>query len=201
MVANNVAAPLDVSDPTELFDLHIYDGDSGAVEVLSNLTANTGTRRVNQVLARESSLVACVDLETSWAAKPDASGSLAKPDKPWWDDDNAGGCIPADAGSGSDGDALQPADYTGDEIQKTGIFALERADIFNLLVIPPDSANGDTPIDPVLATALAYCERKRAILLVDPPAGWTHKDDAVNGVPISGLGSQRQRRDLLPAHP
>lgn len=55
-------------------------------------------------------------------------------------------------------------------------------------MIPPDTADGDTPTDPVLTTALAYCEHKRAILLVDPPSTWAKKDDAKKGVPISGLG-------------
>jgi phage tail sheath protein FI len=188
MVAENVAKPLGVADPTELFNLYVYDGDSGTTEKLTNITANTGVRTINKVLAHESSLVACAAPETPWVAKPTASGSLTKPNKPWWDDDNAGGFTPADANSGSDGGALQPTDYTGDPGKKTGIYALENADIFNLLVIPPDTANGDTPTDPVLTTALAYCERKRAILLVDPPSGWARKDNAKNGVPISGLG-------------
>jgi uncharacterized protein len=188
MVAENVAKPLGVADPTELFNLYVYDGDSGATEKLTNITANTGVRTINKVLEHESSLVACADPNTPWAAKPNASGSLTKPNKPWWDDDNASGFTAADPNSGSDGSPLQSTDYTGDEVKKTGIFALEKADIFNLLVIPPDTANGDTLIDPVLTTALAYCERKRAILLVDPPFAWTHKDDAKNGVPISGLG-------------
>ncbi len=188
MVADNVATPLGVTDPTELFNLYVYDGDSGATEKLTNITANTGVRTVNKVLAHESSLVACADPDMSWAIKPDPHAKLVKPTKPWWDDDNAGGFTPADANSGSDGGALQPTDYTGDPGKKTGIYALENADIFNLLVIPPDTANGDTPTDPVLTTALAYCERKRAILLVDPPSGWARKDNAKNGVPISGLG-------------
>ena len=55
-------------------------------------------------------------------------------------------------------------------------------------MIPPDTIDGERPVDPVLATALAYCERRRAILLVDPPANWTSDDTARNGVPISGLG-------------
>lgn len=187
LVAENVAKPLGVADPMELFNLYVYDGDSGATEKLTNITVNTGVRTIAKVLEHESSLVS-VDPKAPWAFKPNPSGTLPKSNKPWWDDDNAGGFTPADANSGGDGGALQPTDYTGDEVRKTGIYALEKADIFNLLVIPPDTDNGTTPTDPVLTTALAYCERKRAILLVDPPSGWTHKNDARDGVPISGLG-------------
>lgn len=193
LVAENVARPLGVTnprgeaDPTQLFNLYVYDGDSGATEKLTNITVNTGVRTIAKVLEHESSLV-CVAPNVPWAWRPHPSGALPKPNKPWWDDDNQGSFTEAVRNSGSDGDALQPTDYTGDLGKKTGIYALENADIFNLLVIPPDTANGDTPTDPVLTTALAYCERKRAILLVDPPAAWTHKDAAKNGVPINGLG-------------
>ncbi len=187
LVAENVAKPLGVADPVDLFNLYVYDGDSGATEKLTNITVNTGVRTIDKVLEHESSLVS-VDPTAPWAFKPNQNGDLSKQNKPWWDDANPGSFTAADANSGSDGGALQPTDYTGDQATKTGIFALESADIFNLLVIPPDTADGDTPTDPVLTTALAYCEHKRAILLVDPPSTWAKKDDAKKGVPISGLG-------------
>ena len=126
MVADSVAKPLGVSDPAELFNLHVYDGNSGAVEVLTHLTARTGLRTIHGALAHESDLIACADPSTPWAAKPNAHGSLARPDKPWWDDANAGSFTASDVDSGSDGSPLQAKDYTGDEAQKTGIFALER---------------------------------------------------------------------------
>ena len=37
----------------------------------------------------------------------------------------------------SDGEALEPEHYEGSRGAKTGIFALEKADLFNLLCIPP----------------------------------------------------------------
>jgi uncharacterized protein len=60
---------------------------------------------------------------------------------------------------------------------KTGIFALEDADLFNLLCLPRVSmVDVDGGLDPteagaVLAVALSYCEKRRAFLLVDTPVG------------------------------
>jgi len=50
---------------------------------------------------------------------------------------------------------------------RTGIFALESVDIFNLLCIPGVS-------DPsTIAEAAAYCQERRAFMIVDPPPGLT----------------------------
>jgi phage tail sheath protein FI len=84
---------------------------------------------------------------------------------------------------GSDDTGLDKADIVGSESGKTGFFALEKADLFNLLVIPPYAA-GD--VDPTLwPVAAAYCERRRAMLLIDPPSAWTSKDAAKSGISTS----------------
>ncbi|MCU1350523.1 MAG: phage tail protein [Acidobacteria bacterium] len=50
---------------------------------------------------------------------------------------------------------------------RTGIFALESVDIFNILCIPGVS-------DPsTIAEAAAYCQERRAFMIVDPPPGLT----------------------------
>jgi phage tail sheath protein FI len=56
------------------------------------------------------------------------------------------------------------AEISGSASAKTGIRALERVDIFNLLVLPDPAASVA-----VLARALAYCGRRRALLLLDVP--------------------------------
>ncbi len=50
----------------------------------------------------------------------------------------------------SNGDVLDKVAYLGDLDKKTGLFALEKADLFNLLCIPPDTQEGTTPkvVDP-----------------------------------------------------
>jgi phage tail sheath protein FI len=69
---------------------------------------------------------------------------------------------------------------------KTGIYSLEKADLFNLLCIPPRTFLNDVGVGTTLTDALAYCKKRRAMLLVDAPSGWTTKDLAVAG--IGGLG-------------
>jgi phage tail sheath protein FI len=63
-----------------------------------------------------------------------------------------------------DGDALD-----GETI-KNGMYALEDVDLFNLLCIPAYSED-DSRDNQIYSDALTFCNAKRAILLVDPPAG------------------------------
>ena len=61
---------------------------------------------------------------------------------------------------------------------KRGLFALDKTDLFNLLCIPPDVRTADENPEiedhreTVYQKANAYCEDRRAMLLVDPPASW-----------------------------
>jgi uncharacterized protein len=68
--------------------------------------------------------------------------------------------------NGNDGRHLDDADITDD-----GFEALDDADIFNLLCIPPYGEDENVPAN-TWSEAAAYCEKRRAILLVDPPTGW-----------------------------
>lgn len=80
---------------------------------------------------------------------------------------------------GDDGGALVFKDYEGSETNRTGIFALDKADLFNLMCIPPFAH--DTPV--ALSTwsaALAYCKERRAMLIVDPDPNWSSPDVVVN---------------------
>jgi uncharacterized protein len=65
-------------------------------------------------------------------------------------------------------------------LNKKGLFALEQTDLFNLLCIPPYRASTDTlDVDVnLVSTAAAYCETRRAMLIVDAPKNWITKDDA-----------------------
>jgi phage tail sheath protein FI len=79
---------------------------------------------------------------------------------------------PATASNGTDGVGLGDGDYTGSNDLKTGMFALEKADLFNLLCIPPDKRASDTT-PAVYQAAMAYCATRRAMLIVDSPASWS----------------------------
>jgi phage tail sheath protein FI len=86
------------------------------------------------------------------------------------------------AGGISDG-PLALSDYQPPTQPKSGLMALENVDLFNLLCLPPDtsSPNGDIP-SALLDGAASYCEQRRAMLLVDPPASWNNKDLAKQGL-------------------
>ena len=57
---------------------------------------------------------------------------------------------------------------------RAGLEALERVDLVNLLVLPAECADRDDARE-IVAEAAAFCERRRAMLLVDPPASWTSR--------------------------
>ncbi|BAZ11865.1 putative bacteriophage major tail sheath protein [Calothrix sp. NIES-4071] len=73
------------------------------------------------------------------------------------------------------------------ESQKKGLYALEKVDLFNLLCIPPYLDTGDVEAS-LISDAAAYCERRRAFLIIDPPSAWNTKDDAKEG--IDNLGTR-----------
>jgi len=80
---------------------------------------------------------------------------------------------------GSDGSGLPgTGDLIGDPASFTGIYALEKVDLFNLLSIPDatraaagNPSSLDSTVDPnsVYAAAIALCDSRRAFLLVDAP--------------------------------
>ena len=85
----------------------------------------------------------------------------------------------------SESDPLTPADYVpaGGTSTGQGLYALEQVAAFNLLVLPPDRvATGFVDLDPaVVAAAVAYCEQRGALVLIDPPSAWTSVAAAQSG--------------------
>ncbi|HTF91653.1 MAG TPA: phage tail sheath C-terminal domain-containing protein [Verrucomicrobiae bacterium] len=172
---NSVTPPPD----TNLFNLTIFDdpakfldstkqGGSGARETFLNVSRDANSARfVGKILAEQSSLVR---VATVGSARPAAAA------------------VPATATSGHDGVSataqnVAAAEVEGSETDKTGIYALLKADIFNLLCIPPltivtaPSTVPNTVVDvPIASTwekASKLCEERRALLIVDAPRSWT----------------------------
>ena len=82
----------------------------------------------------------------------------------------------------SDGLALTKTDdFTpaNAEQNKKGLYALEQADLFNLLCVPPYLSSVDVDVS-LISDVAAYCERRRAMLLVDASSGWKDKTTAKN---------------------
>lgn len=80
---------------------------------------------------------------------------------------------------------LTKADFTPEngETDKKGLYALEqvfaRDGLFNILCLPPYT--GDDGVDvSLISEAAVYCEKRRAMLLVDPPPNWINKTTARN---------------------
>ena len=175
-------------DAANLFNLSVRDGATGQVEVFRNVSVVPGhVRQVDNVLKNESRLV------TMTGALPGARpGAHTDPDaanKLW--DDNGTNTKVANADKAADGGYLDTSDFTGagKENAKQGLYALRKADLFNILCIPPYLVAGDA--EPALVgTAAAYCELRRAMLLVDPPTTWTSKDTAKADVANVGTNSK-----------
>jgi phage tail sheath protein FI len=171
----------DADDPSpdpDLFNLTVFeDKDGGVIEKFLNVSSKSDDPRyVPRVLEQSSQLV---------RVKEDNAGNWIVPNQrpletltavvmsppmspPEMEDHPVSAVVGSD---GSDGNALKPAQYLGIRNAKTGIFALQKADLFNLLCIPPPTREANT--DPsVYQEAMQYCVERRAMLIVDPPNEW-----------------------------
>ncbi|MEO5831435.1 MAG: phage tail sheath C-terminal domain-containing protein [Rhodanobacter sp.] len=91
---------------------------------------------------------------------------------------------------GSDGGAPTAADYIGDPVEQTGFHALDGVDLFNLLVLPPDSDVDATTQLSLWSPASVYCANHRAFLLIDAPTNWSGTDGRSAVVANTALVSQ-----------
>ncbi len=98
--------------------------------------------------------------------------------------DPASGLATAYVGSSVDGDDGAPLtdyDLIGSAAEQTGLFALDHADRFDLLYVPPPARATDLGSS-VLLVASRYCKARRAMLIVDPPVDWQTADEALRGM-------------------
>ena len=95
------------------------------------------------------------------------------------------------AGSGAGTDVpLDQLAVPGDQNAKTGIYALVKADIFNMLCLPttPDKTYSAA----TLSDVAAFCAQQRAMLIVDTPSAWSEAtpplsfETVVNSPSITG---------------
>lgn len=73
----------------------------------------------------------------------------------------------------TDGTPPLQADYTGSELSRSGFWALDAVDLFNLMVIPGDGISTSGEWDVIRAAAAQYCQSRRAFLILDAPAEWS----------------------------
>jgi Bacteriophage tail sheath protein len=147
-----VTVDFDTRDPSDLdlFNLTVFetvDGQDVAIEKFFNVSVNSADADyLPRVLKQRSVLVRVpedangepvlpVDTVTPHGIRPldtlDVESPPTSPPKLKHTP------ITAVQSSDADGTAPEPEDYTESQSKKTGIFALEKADLFNLLCIPP----------------------------------------------------------------
>jgi phage tail sheath protein FI len=181
----DVATSLGLTE-ADLFNLTIYDDQIKLTEIFSNLTIKDTPRRVDRVLAAESTLVRIAP-DAALTSIPVANPAPAAGVSPWLDPNANTTATPA---SGSDGSPLAESDFVdaGYQESQRGLYALLKADLFNIMCIPPYTASEDVDAS-VIAQAAALCEERHAFLLIDPPTSWTNVDAAVNGLQSLGTNS------------
>jgi len=165
--------PVELED---LFDMTVVDRGTKTEEIHRNLTVREagGPHRIDRVLEADSRLVRHAVI---------TDDNLERPA------DEAKGA----GENGHDGAALAVTDYLGTPADQTGLHALEKAHIFNLLCIPPDTRDGD--LDPrVWADAAEFCHDCRAFLIIDPVADW----DADPARAAATVYASQQRDPILP---
>jgi len=186
---------------TSLFNLYIRDDTTGAIEGHRNVVVAPADhpRLVTKVLENESRLAT---VAAPGGARPAVSGDTVDLGKTVWDDNTAPtNAKPSGGGLSSDGLAITAAEFTGTglETAKKGLFSLENADLFNLLVIPPYKSDGT--LDTTIVTAAnTMCERRRAVQLVDALPTWDEVGDvttAFAGGFATALGTDSKNAALL----
>ncbi len=170
--------------PADFFNLRIRNARPGVEEEEShlNLTFVPSARQIKGILEADSRLLR----DNGSTAAPAAHDIPANPAEAatLWTANQFSAPV-SNAGNVKESAALDVGAY------ETGINALDHADIFNLLVIPPDVLNGDLP-DGVNTAAALYCHKRRALYIVDPPVAWNTVAEAKNvtALKITGLDAR-----------
>jgi hypothetical protein len=182
------------ADPNTVFNLIVTEIDPTTnqlrqQETFRNVSIEpTASRYLGKVLAQESRLLRVPDpySGTLPAVRPqDVSQDLSASPPNF-------GASPSV--SGSDGDPLTFTQYEGSRSNKIGIYALEKADLFNLLCIPPFTRDSDVA-PTTWEAAVKYCEDRRALLIVDPPSNWKAVADVTDsGTSGTGVDSLNLRK-------
>jgi phage tail sheath protein FI len=195
-----LAAQLGLASKDSLFNLTVRHAVAGgATERFTNLSVEDNARNLATTLRDKSRLVRVADgwvkadpaagtshdplgaleqeVATAKAAYRNGTGSKADVTSK---EEAMRGAVDAARAAASDGSALALGDFTSDTaaVEHRGLYALDGADIFNLLCIPPHEPGGDIELG-LVAAATSYCEKRRAMFLVDPRTGWTDPSDGM----------------------
>jgi len=162
-----------------VFNLAVRDPATSATEQFLNLSTNPNDSRfVTAVLEQQSTLVRTQGavpnpLTTFSGAPPAGKDPLTE----------AASSTAFGADDGGDGGAISDNEISAPSLEtpKQGMWALEKADLFNLLCIPPPTHSGDLN-QQTRDAAAAYCKKRRALFVVDPLRDWTTHTAVISGV-------------------
>lgn len=90
--------------------------------------------------------------------------------------------------AGTDGIELTNYDLIGSRRDRSGLFALEQIEQFDVLYLPPPGKGKDVGPAAILAADM-YSRERGAVLIVDPLSEWKTAQDAVAGVRELGYAS------------
>jgi len=177
---NNLSVTVTHPDPAinpdaatnEVFNLIITDSGTGEIETFNNISAlEENSRYATTILEQQSKLVRVNGILAD--TRPPPANNLV-----------------FDTTAGEDGVAISDTEVSDPPLadNREGIWALEKADLFNLLCIPPFTLDntGDIGSQSRIAAA-TYCLNRRAIYIADPLYDWDEHSDITD--PATGLDS------------
>ena len=179
---------------TTLFNLFAKDMARGVSEEFHNVCVSPDhPRYVTRVLEQGSRQIRVRARAAALATRPDANTDPPPGSDPFSETTSA-----AFGSDGNDGEGHEITDlFPPSEASEAGIWALEQADLFNLLCVPPVAREGVLTND-ARKTAANYCKRRRAFYIVDPDPAWNEPGDitADNGLNTFNAGVERENAAL-----
>ncbi len=184
----------DQDEPTpKLYNLSVKDLATGVVETIRNLPLNSSAAAL---IEQQSTLVRATTTPT---ARPDKHTDVPAGGDPFDPTVATRFSVMSTGNDGDQSDAdLVPATDNG-----LGMYSLARADLFNLLCIPPFLPPSETAAGRVLGAAAkgraaAFCVAERAFFIVDPHPDWTGPSQITSGgtqlsTYVTSIGSSDRR--------
>ena len=176
-----------------MFSLMVKDLTTGSTETHRNVSiTSTHPRFISDVLQQSSTVLR--GPAATIASRPTASAAATAAD-PFTDPT----AIAMTVGANPDGNAVSATQlYSGANMQpnKLGMYSLEKADLFNLLVIPPYTAVTDLAKADWDA-AVAYAKGRRAMVMIDAPSAWTSTSSVTAANAITNVATRSENAGLF----